>query len=193
MTYPATTPFIVGITGYARSGKDTAAKLLVETLEFKRIGFADALRQDLIALDPIIDPHTGQLLSWAISVCGGDMEKVKTAFPEWRRLQQRYGTDVWRRNDPDIWINRLGAAIRLDYKKHMTPGYVIPDVRFPNERDSVDFDMVIRINREGTKPSNGHDSDTMVDQIDVDYVIDNNGSIEELQRTVLNLVTIKYD
>jgi cytidylate kinase len=38
---------IIGLCGYARSGKDTLGSLLVERLSFKRISFADTLKKEL--------------------------------------------------------------------------------------------------------------------------------------------------
>ena len=49
---------IVGFSGYARCGKDTAADHLVEHYGFEHRGFADKLREALYALNPIIVlPH----------------------------------------------------------------------------------------------------------------------------------------
>jgi dephospho-CoA kinase len=45
---------LIGLSGYARSGKDEAAKVLIEEFGFKRIAFADKLRDFLYALDPIV-------------------------------------------------------------------------------------------------------------------------------------------
>ena len=38
---------LVGLCGFARSGKDSIAKILTRRLGFKRISFADILKQDL--------------------------------------------------------------------------------------------------------------------------------------------------
>jgi dephospho-CoA kinase len=43
---------IIGISGYARSGKDTVANYLVEHHEFTRMAFADAMREALLRLNP---------------------------------------------------------------------------------------------------------------------------------------------
>ncbi len=37
---------LIGLMGYARSGKDTIAKFLVSRLGFKRLSFADTLKED---------------------------------------------------------------------------------------------------------------------------------------------------
>jgi len=47
---------IIGLTGKAGCGKDTAAEHLLKNHNFQRVGFADALRQGLLDLDPIVFP-----------------------------------------------------------------------------------------------------------------------------------------
>ena len=46
---------IIGISGYATAGKDTIGEILVENHGFRRIAFADKLREVLLALNPIVD------------------------------------------------------------------------------------------------------------------------------------------
>ena len=46
---------IVGLSGYARSGKDEAAKVLVEEFGFTRVAFADKLREVLYVAGGAID------------------------------------------------------------------------------------------------------------------------------------------
>jgi hypothetical protein len=49
---------ILGLSGYARCGKDSAAAVLVEEFGFTRVAFADKLREVLYALNPIVS-YTG--------------------------------------------------------------------------------------------------------------------------------------
>ena len=46
---------IIGLTGYARSGKDTVAKILVDNYGYKRIAFADKIRELLVEINPILE------------------------------------------------------------------------------------------------------------------------------------------
>ena len=45
---------IIGLAGYAQSGKDTVAKFLVENHGFERVAFADPIRDLLYELNPIV-------------------------------------------------------------------------------------------------------------------------------------------
>ena len=41
---------IIGLSGYAQSGKDTVANILVQHYGYKRVAFADKIRECLFAL-----------------------------------------------------------------------------------------------------------------------------------------------
>ncbi len=83
---------IIGLSGYARSGKDTVAELLVLNYGFKRVAFADGIRDALIALNPIL--HDGHRLNEVVQMYGWDVAKAKD---EVRRLLQVMGTEVGRK------------------------------------------------------------------------------------------------
>lgn len=179
-------PIIVGFTGPAGSGKDAAAAVLVRELGYKRYAFADPLKADLVRLDPIVDPYHGLKVSEALKLLDGDMESLKKYYPEWRRLCQRYGTEVWRQNDPDIWVERLEAAMHLDWMDNATPGYVVPDIRFLNEARGIKFDMIFRIYRPDHKVDVGHASEQNFAAIPITGVIKNDGTIEDLEQKTLH-------
>lgn len=179
-------PFIVGITGYKRSGKDTAAKILVEN-NYKRFSFADPIRRDLITLDPILDAFSGTRVTDALAVSGGDIEMLKD-FPEWRRLMQVYGTEVWRAIDPSIWVTRTTDAINDDYIRYNSVGYVIPDMRFHNERDLVNFDLTVRVERPGYVNEDEHESERYIMELEVDEVLINDSTPIALQLKMMAIV-----
>jgi dephospho-CoA kinase len=80
---------IIGLSGYARSGKDTVAELLVLNYGFKRMAFADGIREALSALNPIL--HDGMRLNEVVKEYGWELAKSKD---EVRRLLQVLGTEV---------------------------------------------------------------------------------------------------
>lgn len=50
----STAPSLIGLTGLARSGKDTVGAMLVERYGYTRVAFADGIRDAALALDPIV-------------------------------------------------------------------------------------------------------------------------------------------
>lgn len=83
----------------------------------------------------------------------------------------------------DVWVKML---IR-DYHLHDKPNWIVTDIRMPNELEAIKKlgGIVIRVNR-NTGYSDNHISETALDNCtDFDYVIDNNGTIEELIQKVI--------
>lgn len=179
---------LIGLSGYARSGKDTVAKILQEKYEFTPLSFTTALNDVLLATDPYVDfDHQGpRRLSSVINNVG--WERAKDVYPEVRRLQQRLGTDGAREHiDDDVWIQALYNN-NVDLIEN---GLVaITNVRFPNELDFVkDFmgGYTIRVERPGYTPANGHISDTALDGYEFDVVIQNDGSLDDLEQKVIEV------
>ena len=166
---------IIGFTGYARSGKDTAAKTLLETQHFQRIAFADAIRTTLLSLNPLISDG----LRLAEIVSQYDWEVAKS-YPEGRRLLQTLGVEM-RLNDPDIWVKAAFKGLQLD---HPASKVVVTDVRFPNEADYIRKlgGHIIRVVRPGYGPINDHISERAMDEYECDLTLINDTSLEELSK-----------
>lgn len=175
---------IIGLSGYARSGKDEAAKVLVEKYGFERIAFADKLRDFLYALNPKVGRKwlfREVRLRDVIDEYGWDGYKESKHVSEIRPLLQRLGTEAGR--------NVLWDSIWIDAAFHgLDPAgnYVVTDCRFPNEAEAVRErgGSVVRITRSGVGPANGHASETSLDDYEFDYRIDNSGTLEEYHTAI---------
>ena len=173
---------IVGFSGYARSGKNTAAEALVQ-YGWTQAAYADKLREFLYALDPLIPGHYGAgNLRLRKMVDAFGWEYAKTTFPEVRALLQRAGTEAGRKIfGPNVWVDAL-------FREHEdTSALVIPDVRFPNEAQAIvdRGGLVIRVRRPGQGPTRDrwgrvHPSETALDDWPFDHVLVNDGSVHDL-------------
>jgi hypothetical protein len=163
---------LIGVTGYAQSGKDTAAQVMRDEYGFRIVSWADALRRDIAVLDPIIAPN-GTRLS---DVGYMSYEQLKRDFPEYRRLLQVYGTDVHRTIDSDYWLKRTMQSIEEG------ENVVIPDVRFPNEAQVVDH--LLLVSRKGVGPVNDHPSDQGLAFPYADAEVYNNWTLERFHEDV---------
>lgn len=71
------------------------------------------------------------------------------------------------------------------------PNWIITDVRFPNEAQAIKDrgGIMIRIERPGVESHCGgqHPSETALDNYNFDYVIENEGSIDELIQKIKQL------
>lgn len=182
---PRTTGRIVGLTGYAGAGKDAAAAGLVAA-GWTRQAFADPVRSMALAIDPILisGPPSVRLAEFVEGV-GWDIAK---RFDEVRRLLQAIGTDGVRVHlGADAWVQAFELA------RDRRSNTVAPDVRFPNEAEHIRRmgGIVIHIDRPGVGPVNGHVSE-QVDDLVVDATVVNDGTIDQLQDRVAELVELHY-
>ncbi len=184
---------IIGLTGYAGAGKDEAATALVQVYGFTRIGFADTLKEVLVKLDPIVYFHpTDSYVRASTIVYKYGWRDAKDKFPEIRQLLQRLGTEAGREIFGDsFWIER--AFDRMDRLPYAKP-VVMTDVRFENEANAIRHrgGKVVRIQRPGCNPVNGHVSDSGVDRLSVDAILDNTGSVGDLHKGIIRYYEGSY-
>ena len=190
---------IIGLCGFAQSGKDTAAKYLINNLGFHRVAFADPLRRGLYALNPIIHISPAMIHTLKISSLYNDKDSIKDGdyglfvrlrvivdlidwdeakkIDEVRQLLQRYGTEAGRNiHGEGCWIEAAARAMKGQAR------VVVTDCRFPNEAKAIREwgGKVVRIARKGVKSVNSHVSDKGLPEDMIDLTITNNGTIEEL-------------
>lgn len=150
---------VIGVTGYAQHGKDTVAAQLCERYGYTRMAFADTLKSMAISLDPIVAKRPYSLdetmrLSEVVEHLGWEDAKK---YPEVRRFLQVLGTEGVRDHiGEDSWVTALYSR----WQACGQPDLVIPDVRFSNEADDLDFLIgVQRFNADGTPFDNGLGTD----------------------------------
>jgi hypothetical protein len=152
-----------------------------------------------------------QCVSIITGVTVADLERmdVKNGFvgPDWgsltyRNILQLLGTEVGRSIHENFWVNALFAdyesiASAWDCDGITTveryPNWIITDMRFPNELAAVKQrgGITIRLTREVecADPAIAlHPSETALDKARFDYVICNNGSIEDLISLVNHII-----
>ena len=173
---------IIGLSGFAQTGKDTIANHLVENYGYRRVAFADLLREALYRLDPnITDIPELPGVTVSSAVRGLGWELLKQSSPQVRGLLQRMGTEVGREMfGKDFWVKQ---AFKNVYKGS---NIVFTDVRFPNEYDAVrQYDGALwRVEKSDVYPVNAHSSETALDGFDFDKTIYNNGTKETLYAMV---------
>lgn len=204
---------IIGLTGYARAGKDSAADILVRDYGFTKKSFAGPLKNMLRTLDPIITcdwEHNPEFFECGeINCCESEGEEVltvplrlsdmgaytedelKRSFPEYRRLLQVLATDCVRAMDPEFWVN---AARREVLAAGPDARIVFTDCRFPNEADMIrelDFhhdtiSVVAQVSNPNVTLAEGsHVSEQHVGQLGEEWVLSNGGeSLDQLASQV---------
>ena len=173
---------IIGLSGYAQSGKDTVANILVNQYGYQRVAFADKIREFLYKTNPdlIYNAGWGEAsvpLKSIIDMYGWDKAKQSENI---RTLLQNVGVAARNVFGDDFWIKQA-LAPAMKYKN-----IVVTDVRFENEANIIKhFDgQIWRVKRLGVTAVNAHVSETEMDNYKVDQIFVNNGTIEDLSATV---------
>ncbi|CAB4123624.1 hypothetical protein UFOVP46_60 [uncultured Caudovirales phage] len=172
---------IIGLSGFARSGKDTVANYLVSNYGFTKVSFADPMREALYRLDPKIEIADMHGVSLAVAVDGLGWEQLKEESPDVRPLMQRMGTEVGRNMfGQNFWVEQ---AMKLVAQHE---NVVLADVRFKNEADAIlESDGVLwRVSRPGFEAVNAHISERDLDDYHFTSHITNDKTVESLHSTV---------
>jgi hypothetical protein len=168
---------IIGLTGYAQSGKDTVASILVENYGYQRVAFADPIRDLLYATNPML--KEGYRVKGLVDVYGWD--RVKVDYPEARRLLQDLGVGARKTFGDMFWVKQALRQVNPE------GNYVITDVRYPNEAKAIreyGSSQIWRVRRLGIDPVNSHESESAMDGEKVDQIFVNNGTIDDLNSLI---------
>jgi hypothetical protein len=171
---------IIGLSGYARSGKDTAADRLVSNHGFARYSFAAPMKEAMYILNPIVGSDSISPFKYKNLVDTYGLDKAKESYPEIRRLLQVFGTEVGRNMfGENFWVDLALNKINVEHA-------VISDVRFKNEADAIKKagGQVWRINRHGIGPVTDHSSEIDLDDYRFDHIIDNDYSVLDLNNVI---------
>ena len=190
---------IIGITGKAQSGKDTACRIvqLINTVDYDCACLeGEGEKYILDNVDSILpmtcmwEKHAfaDKLKECASTILGvprfmfesGEFKESFTSLPlsnkegepmTNREFLQYFGTKVGRSIDKDLWIKALMYSYGRDKESH----WIVPDVRFPNEADAIRNagGVLWKIERDGSGAGN-HISEKLIDDIMVDIIIENN-------------------
>lgn len=178
---------IIGLAGYARSGKDTVAGML-KRRGYTRFAFADALKAVALAADPLVETTTpggsalivATPLTLVVSKLGWERAKK---HPDVRRFLQDLGVAVRTHVHEGVWVDTVMRQV-----DGHDGGAVITDVRFPNEVDAIleQGGTVYRVTRPSVEPVNSHVSETALGDVELPTIA-NVGTLSQLERVVADL------
>lgn len=165
---------VIGIAGKARSGKDTVAEFIIAQIGGYRYSFVDPIRAMLRAgfnID-LNEKYWQDRKEEEIPILGKSP----------RQLMQTLGTE-WGRQlvNPNLWL-----ILANQHLLRRGPGMVIPDIRFDNEAEWVRAvgGRVIHLHRPGAQQVNAHVSEAGVTPLAEELVIENSGTLDELQAKI---------
>lgn len=179
---------IIGLSGYARSGKDTVAGMLMGLHGYERVAFADKIRELLYEMDPLV-MHNYMDFRLQDVIDSKGWEIAKTEFPEVRRLLQDLGVGARKLFGDTFWVDQVVGQFGHSWWGYDT-NVVITDVRFINEAQAIKGKggQIWRINRPGTEAINDHVSEHDLDGWDFDVVIENDSDMPALIKKIKTLI-----
>jgi hypothetical protein len=174
---------IIGLSGYARSGKDTVAGMLMGLHGYERVAFADPIRELLYEMDPLV-VHNYMDFRLQDIIDSKGWEAAKTEFPEVRRLLQDLGVGARKLFGDTFWIYQALSDVAPQDK------VVVSDVRFKNEAQWIkEFGgQIWRINRPGIDAANEHVSENELSDWEFDIVIENDSDMPALIKKIKALI-----
>jgi hypothetical protein len=180
---------LIGISGRKESGKDTLGEYLITQYGYKRYAYADALKN-----------VCKELFGFNDEQLNGSQKEVNDEY--WKvtpRHTFQFMGDVLRDNantifpgiDDKLLVEVMKRKILSEWEKDPNTLIVVTDVRFLNELNLIKElnGTLIKINR-NTNQFDTHKSETNVDTLVVDHIVDNNGTKEELFLNAIKLLNI---
>lgn len=194
---------LISICGHKEAGKDTVAEYLERYYDFKNIPLTTPLKKALVHL---FDLYNNQL--W------GEYKETLDPFWDItpRELMQKFATDFFQKKIYKLipklkkvvpkrlfWCKLFSKRLEKENywdcrlvdagSKSVTFRYCISDMRYVHEakymKETYDS-VILKIVRKDIKPNkfSKHASEKEIDKIKHDYLIDNNGTINNLYNKI---------
>jgi hypothetical protein len=177
---------LIGICGQKFSGKSTVAKMLHNATGYEVVSFADKLKDITCILGGCTredledyDFKENKFVPYYLRPYCLNAEK-----PTFRAFLQHFGSEVMRGVNDNIWIDCTLS--------NCGDNCIVSDCRFPNEAKAVKArgGIVIKVVRPDAKTNDSHQSETRIDEIVPDIIIENNSDLKALQGNVSALVEL---
>lgn len=175
-----TTPILIGLSGYAGTGKDTVREMLQDQ-GYTGFAFADPIRgmlRELLTSSGIDDRFIDEREFKEVPI-----HELGVSY---RQMAQTLGTEWGRNLAPDFWL-RIAKSYMDEQIDLGGTHFCVSDVRFPNEAQWVrdQGGVIWRVTRPQAAPIRAHVSERLLTEFSTDAEIHNGGSVGDLHRTVM--------
>ena len=174
---------LIGLTGPARAGKDTAGTVIKWIQGWETYALASPIKETM-----------NGLFGWDGRHSFGELKEV--IDPDWgfspRQAYQLFGTEFGRSLREDLWLRMA----EVKYRKQGS--LIITDIRFENEASFIrqNGGIIIHVSRKDCEKVNAHSSEAGIAWNARDMTIPNDGTIEDFKSKVkdlINLIDFDYE
>jgi hypothetical protein len=214
--------YVIGFGHRARSGKDTAAAMIIKdrgivpkkpwlhpAFDVRAYSFARALKEEVTAaalnaggMENLWNPEmefyqeNGNFITlppWVTFDPNAPMDDPLCPLGKQRTLLQWWGTEFRRMVNPEYWVRRLADIIA----KEKPQVALVTDMRFPNEKVWVEkHGASVKVERPGLEPlAVAHASELALAPLEDwewDFVLRNDGTLEQFKERALKLFDTLY-
>lgn len=171
---------IIAFTGLKTSGKNTCTSYIANKYGFKEYAFAQPIKE-----------ACSLLFGWSLDHIENHKEEVD---PVWgispRKVLQWMGTEAFQYSLPAFsegFMNTVGRnfwvkKFEQEYLKNKDISYLISDFRFKHEKEALKKynAITIKVIRDSVKANDLHESEKYIQDMECDYIIYNNSTLQKL-------------
>jgi len=189
----------ISITGKANSGKNTLAKLLVKSLNLKKVkyfAFADPIKE----IAQITFPNLPK--EWLYGPSELRNKIIPNAFKNGQPLSVRelmidIGNNYGRKYNSKIWINNFDLRYQDFIKNNPSYSVILTDCRFVEElqylKEQIFFKIKLLRNDINQINDESETNQDLINIKDYDAVVYNNGSLNDLQKEADRVALLTYN
>lgn len=182
---------LIGITGYKRSGKDTAGEYFIKQ-GYIKYAFAGPLKKACKEIFMFTEEQTE----------GDDKEEYDDRWNiSARKVFQRFGTEIFRERlsefypemeniKQNFWTYRFKIWYHNQLNINKDVKIVVTDVRFDNEVEIIKElgGIIIKVERKNVDDKDQHKSETSMGKIKYDYLVKNDSNIKNYYKKLSEIV-----
>ena len=198
---------IVGICGLIGGGKGTVADILERDQGFKKMSFADSLKDAVAAVfgwpREMLEGDTSESRAWRelVDPWWATRLNINGLTPRW--VLQYWGTELCRHGFHEgIWIASMERKLMKLHEINPDIKIAIPDTRFPNEIEMIknlggqiwqvkrglDPEWFTTYVNGGDAPKDIHPSEWEWTRSEFSHTIRNDSTLDDLKNTITTLL-----
>lgn len=173
-------PVIIGLTGFAGTGKDTVAAILASDYGYQARAMGTKIQEEVLRRNPEF-LWDGKMYPYSELLKTLGYERMKREVPGVRKFFTEIGHGYRLERGENVWLDHVLPNHEVFGLRE--PRIVITDVRYKNEIDRIHRlgGTVWRVHRAGYYAANTEEAASMA-LVVADVNVENNSTLDELKK-----------